>query len=65
MYVDPHCKNLIADLEARSYVEGTSELDDSGDVGHMSDAMSYAVTYLFPIRVPMQSEPPIVTIITA
>lgn len=49
MYVDPKCKRLIADLEGRAYKPGTRDADDSGDVGHISDAMGYAIHKLYPL----------------
>jgi len=50
MFVDPECRHLIRDLEVRAYKPGTREPADTLDVGHVSDAMSYAVHKLFPIR---------------
>lgn len=54
MFVDPKCKRLIRDLEARYYKEGTREPADGdarnkGLVGHPSDAMGYPVFALFPV----------------
>ncbi len=51
MFIDPRCKHVIADLEARTYKQGSREPDDSADVGHMTDALGYAVHRLFPMRV--------------
>lgn len=56
MYVDPRCKALIADLENRNCPPGESLPDDSGDLGHMTDAMGYVVFKLFPIRVVTKSK---------
>jgi len=53
MFIDPACKQLIEDLEVRAYKPGTREPADVMDVGHMSDAMGYAVHWLFPIRLEM------------
>ena len=50
MFIDPACRRLIQDLEVRSYRPGTREPADTADVGHISDAMGYAVSKLFPIR---------------
>lgn len=50
MFIDPSCKHLIQDLETRSYKPGTMEPADKGDVGHITDAMGYAVYKLFPVR---------------
>ena len=49
--VNPRCKNLIKDLEQRAYKPGTSEADDSGDVGHITDALGYVIYARFPIMI--------------
>ena len=51
MFIDPKCKRLIKDLESRYYKPGTTDVADSGDLGHITDAMGYAVHRLFPMRV--------------
>ena len=58
-YISTTCKHLINDLNAVSYVEGTTEVEDySGtDIGHMSDAFGYAVHGLMPIRLENTSTP--------
>lgn len=48
--INPRCRNLIADLKARTYVEGTNEPDDYGDIGHITDALGYLIHRLFPIK---------------
>lgn len=48
--IHPRCKVLIRDLKVRAYKEGTRELDDAMDVGHISDAWGYLVYRLFPVR---------------
>lgn len=50
MFIAPNCTHLIADFEARAWKEGQTVADDKGDVGHMTDAIGYAVWRLFPIR---------------
>lgn len=50
LFIDPHCKHLIADLEARHYAEGTREPADSGDLGHASDALGYVIHYRWPFH---------------
>jgi len=64
MFIDPGCVNLIADLENRYYKPGTREPADppGSDVGHITDAMGYAVYRLFPIRVELEQATPLVTI---
>lgn len=49
MFIDPRCARLIDDLEARSYYPGTRDVNDPIGVGHISDAMGYAVCRLFGI----------------
>lgn len=48
--VHPRCRNLIRDLKMRQWKPGTREPDDSGDIGHISDALGYEIHYLFPAR---------------
>ena len=54
MFIDPRCKNLLADIEQRCYRPGTRKPADSSfrgrQMGHITDAMGYAVYYLFPIK---------------
>lgn len=54
MFVDPRCTNLLDDLAARYYKVGTNEPADTGDLGHVTDAMGYPIYRLFPIRVKLQ-----------
>lgn len=58
-YINSKCRNLINDLNSVSYVEGTTEIEDySGtDVGHMSDALGYAIHGLMPIRLQQEAVP--------
>jgi len=55
MHVDMRCENLITDLKSRYYPPGSSEPEDSADLGHMTDAMGYVVYSLFPIEVPVST----------
>lgn len=48
--VHPRCKNLIRDLTTRAYKVGTVEPDDYGDVGHITDALGYAIGGVCPLR---------------
>jgi hypothetical protein len=50
MFISPSCTNLIADLQDRYYKPGSRDLGDKGDLGHVTDAMGYAVHRLFPIK---------------
>ncbi len=49
VFVDNHCKHLIHDLEIRTYKPGTREADDSGDIGHPTDALGYFLYKRFPL----------------
>jgi hypothetical protein len=49
LLVNPRCKRTIADLNARSYKPGTREPADSGDVGHITDALGYVIHSQFPL----------------
>ncbi len=50
LFVDPSCTHLILDLETRSYKPGTRETDDTGDQGHMTDALGYYLHQKFPLQ---------------
>ena len=56
-FVHPRCTNLIADLIARSYKQGTREPDDYGDIGHITDGLGYIIHRAFPIRLSTQETP--------
>jgi len=49
MFIAPNCVHLIADVEARHYKPGTRIPADTGTLGHITDAMGYAVYLLFPV----------------
>ena len=49
VFIDSHCKHLIHDLEVRSYKPGTREADDSGDIGHPTDALGYILHRRWPL----------------
>jgi len=49
VYVDPKCKNLIRDLETRTYKPGTRETADVGDQGHITDALGYYLHKRWPL----------------
>lgn len=57
LVVHSRCRNLIRDLTTRAYVEGTSEPDDYGDVGHVTDALGYVVHKMFPLRQVSEAAP--------
>jgi hypothetical protein len=60
MFIDPKCKKLIMDIEDRGYKTGTRDLADTGDVGHITDAMGYAVHRRFPIRIRQPATPRVI-----
>lgn len=47
--VDASCTHTIADLNHRAFKPGTRETDDSGDVGHASDALGYVIHRFYAI----------------
>ena len=51
LFIHPKCENLRNDLLSRTYKEGTREPDDEGDMGHITDALGYAIYSLAPIRI--------------
>lgn len=58
-HVHPRCKRLILDMKERSWAEDSREANDSGDIGHMSDAWGYPVHRKWPIAIEQTSEPQI------
>ena len=56
-FIHPRCEALISDLKHRAYKEGTRDVDDTGDLGHMSDAWGYPIALLFPIQYGLSSTP--------
>jgi hypothetical protein len=48
-FFDRRMEHTLADIENRGYRPGTTEPDDKGDVGHATDAWSYACYMLYPI----------------
>jgi hypothetical protein len=65
MFIDPRCEYLINDLRTRYYKPGTNEPDTKiREIGHISDAMGYAVHALFPIRIKFDYTPGEISIIT-
>ena len=49
-FIDPRCVKLIEDLETRGYKAGTTELADGKEQGHVTDAWSYPIHRIWPIR---------------
>jgi hypothetical protein len=51
-HIDPSCKRTINDIKIRSFKENSLTLDDGADVGHITDALGYAIHSLYPISLP-------------
>lgn len=58
MKISPRCANLITDLMTRAYKAGSSDPDDYGDIGHITDALGYLVYVTHPLVVPLTSSVP-------
>ncbi|KKN57524.1 hypothetical protein LCGC14_0561410 [marine sediment metagenome] len=55
LFVSPSCPNLIRDLETRSYKPGTRDTDDTGDQGHITDALGYIIHKRWPLQLVIQN----------
>lgn len=53
---------LLKDFGARGYVPGTSEPDDSGDIGHSSDGWGYIVHARYPIKLKSTSQGGVISV---
>jgi len=50
LFVSPNCKRTIEALEKHSYKPGTSVPDKDSGFDHLYDSLSYAVSYLYPLK---------------
>ncbi len=50
MRVDRSCRNLIQSLEQTLYKPGTSDIDKTAGVEHITDALGYPIELEFPVR---------------
>lgn len=50
IFVDPRCRKLIESLERHTYQEGSSTPDKTQGYDHITDALSYSVSYIWPIK---------------
>ena len=49
MFIDHSCKTLINSLMKQVYKEGTNQPEKNNGYDHMTDAIGYAIDYLYPI----------------
>ena len=49
IFINPSCKTLINSLMKQVYKEGTNQPEKNNGYDHMTDALGYAIEYLFPI----------------
>jgi hypothetical protein len=56
--VDPKCKYTIESLERHAYKEGTSVPDKDSGYDHMSDALRYMVSYIWPVKRDVKPQAP-------
>jgi hypothetical protein len=57
LLVDPKCKYTIESLERHAYKEGTSQPDKDSGYDHMSDAVRYMVSYIWPVKRDVKPQP--------
>lgn len=57
LLVDPRCKHTIESLERHAYKEGTSVPDKDSGYDHMSDALRYMISYIWPVRRDVVAKP--------
>lgn len=50
MHIDARCKEVIRSLELTSYLEGGRDIDKSGGMEHMTDALGYPIERMYPVR---------------
>lgn len=50
LFIDPKCKYTIESLERHCYREGTSQPDKDSGYDHMTDALRYMISYIWPVR---------------
>ena len=50
LFVDPKCKYTIESLERHAYKEGTSQPDKDTGYDHMTDAVRYMISFIWPVR---------------
>lgn len=50
LLVDPKCKYTIESLERHAYKTGTSQPDKDSGYDHMTDALRYMISYIWPVK---------------
>jgi hypothetical protein len=50
IFIHPKCKNLLNSLAKHSYQEGTSTPDKKEGYDHMTDALGYMISFLYPVK---------------
>jgi hypothetical protein len=57
LFIDPKCKYTIESLERHAYKEGTSQPDKDSGYDHMTDALRYMISFLWPVRRDITPQP--------
>lgn len=57
LLVDPKCKYTIESLERHAYKAGTSQPDKESGYDHMTDALRYMVSYIWPVKRDVKPQP--------
>jgi len=57
LFIDPKCKYTIESLERHCYREGTSQPDKDSGYDHMTDALRYMISYIWPVRRDAKPQP--------
>jgi phage terminase large subunit len=57
LLIDPKCKYTIEALERHAYKEGTSQPDKDSGYDHMSDALRYMISYIWPLKRDVKPQP--------
>jgi phage terminase large subunit len=57
VFISPKCKNLINSLAKHTYKEGTSIPTKNEGWDHLTDALSYKISYLYPITKSYDPQP--------
>lgn len=54
-FIHSRCTHLRDDLQQRTYKEGTREVADEGDIGHITDALGYPIHKMFPVHIELDN----------